>query len=125
MANRSNRYRYRLVIDDAVQAEAKFFKRVAVELVFQSPQLHQLEYKWDFLLEKLFRAFSEHYLEKGVSKPLNLLPEAAHQRVLQAYSRQKKARLICDHIAGMTDGFAIRTTRRLYDPDFGSIIDLI
>jgi dGTPase len=34
-------------------------------------------------------------------------------------------RIICDHLAGMTDGFAIRTYRRLFDPRFGSIADLI
>jgi dGTPase len=35
-----------------------------------------------------------------------------------------KARMLCDYIAGMTDGFAIRTHKRLFDPDFGSILDL-
>jgi len=35
-----------------------------------------------------------------------------------------KARILCDYIAGMTDGFAIRTYKRLFDPDFGSILDL-
>ena len=35
-----------------------------------------------------------------------------------------KARILCDYIAGMTDGFAIRTYKRLFDPHFGSILDL-
>ncbi len=127
MAARTNRYRFQLVIDKSIQQEAQFYKKVALELVFRSPQLHQLEYKWDFLLDKLFRAFSAHYLGSS-KKPdtlLKLLPESTHQRVIATSTPEEKARLICDHIAGMTDGFAIRTTRRLYDPDFGSIIDLI
>jgi dGTPase len=37
----------------------------------------------------------------------------------------QRVRLICDYIAGMTDGFAIRTYKRLFDPDFGSLVDLI
>ena len=33
--------------------------------------------------------------------------------------------IICDYIASMTDGFATRTYKRLFDPEFGSIVDLI
>ncbi len=36
-----------------------------------------------------------------------------------------RARIICDYLAGMTDGFAIRIYKRLFDPDFGSIVDLV
>jgi dGTPase len=33
--------------------------------------------------------------------------------------------LICDFLAGMTDGYASRMYKRLFLPDFGSISDLI
>ena len=36
-----------------------------------------------------------------------------------------RARLVCDFLAGMTDGYAARTYKRLFSPDFGSIGDLI
>lgn len=36
-----------------------------------------------------------------------------------------RAILVCDYIAGMTDGFAVRTYKRLFDPEFGSIADLV
>jgi hypothetical protein len=35
-----------------------------------------------------------------------------------------EARLVCDYLAGMTDGYAARTYKRLFSPDFGSINDL-
>jgi dGTPase len=35
-----------------------------------------------------------------------------------------KARRICDWLAGLTDGMIVRTYRRLFDPEFGSIRDL-
>jgi dGTPase len=35
-----------------------------------------------------------------------------------------RARLVCDYLAGMTDGYAARTYKRLFSPDFGSINDL-
>jgi len=36
-----------------------------------------------------------------------------------------RARLVCDFLAGMTDGYAARTYKRLFAPDFGSIGDLV
>ena len=36
-----------------------------------------------------------------------------------------RARVVCDVLATMTDGIASRTYRRLFDADFGSIMDLV
>ncbi|NIS38875.1 deoxyguanosinetriphosphate triphosphohydrolase, partial [Candidatus Saccharibacteria bacterium] len=47
------------------------------------------------------------------------------QMVIGKADPQQRIRILCDHIAGMTDGFAIRTYKRLFDPDFGSIADLV
>jgi dGTPase len=35
-----------------------------------------------------------------------------------------KRRLLCDHLASLTDGQAIRAYKRLYEPDFGTLMDL-
>ena len=32
-------------------------------------------------------------------------------------------RVICDHIAGMTDGFLLKTYERLFSPRMGSVFD--
>jgi dGTPase len=37
----------------------------------------------------------------------------------------QRARLVCDAIARMTDSLATRTYKRLFDADFGSIVDLV
>jgi len=34
-------------------------------------------------------------------------------------------RRLCDYVAGLTDGLAVRTYKRLYDADFGSIAELV
>ncbi|MFN7560415.1 MAG: hypothetical protein ACK5TH_01440 [Prosthecobacter sp.] len=36
-----------------------------------------------------------------------------------------RTRLVCDWIANMTDRFAFRTYRRLFDAEFGSITDFV
>jgi dGTPase len=117
----SNRYRFGLFVDPAVRAEADFYKKLSQNLVFDHSQLHQLERKGKVILEGLFTAFCESYLcEKG----LRLLPESFDRIIRLRQSPRARARVLCDYIAGMTDGFAIRTYKRLYDPDFGSILDL-
>ena len=124
MSGHTNRYRYRLQIDEAALQEVNFYKKIAFDVVFDSPQLQQLKYKWKFILNRMFIALTDTYLNDSAS-PLNLLPETLHQQVVQSQDEHQKTRIICDHIAGMTDRFAIRTYQRLFDPGFGSIADLI
>ena len=120
-AANSNRYRFSLFVDPAIRAEADFYKKLSQDLVFDHSQLHQLERKGKVILEGLFGAFSESYLSEN---GFRLLPESFDRIIRLKQSPRARARILCDYIAGMTDGFAIRTYKRLYDPDFGSILDL-
>lgn len=120
----TNRYKFDLVIDEKARKESKMFKKLSLDLVFLSPQLHQLEKKGDYLLKRIFDTFAENYIGKERFE-LNLLPKYVEQNIANANNDQHRARLLCDYIAGMTDGFAIRTYKRLFDPEFGSMVDLI
>ncbi len=124
MSETTNRYRFQLEIEPAIQKEAEIYKRISIDLVFRSPQLHQLEHKGGYVLQKIFDAFKENYVGKENSK-VNLLPRDAERNVRGTTNPDQQMRLLCDHIAGMTDGFAIRTYKRLFDPEFGSLVDLI
>lgn len=117
----TNRYRFGLTVDPAVRAEADFYKRLSQELVFDHSQLHQLERKGRVILEGIFEAFAESYLN---GSGLRLMPESFDRIIRLKQDHRARARILCDYIAGMTDGFAIRTYKRLYDPDFGSLLDI-
>jgi dGTPase len=117
----TNRYRFGLLVDPAVRVEADFYKRLSQELVFDHSQLHQLERKGRVILEGIFEAFSESYLH---GNGFRLMPESFDRIIRLKQDRRTRARILCDYIAGMTDGFAIRTYKRLYDPEFGSLLDL-
>ena len=125
MSEATNRYRFGMVIDPAIQAEQKLYANLARELVFQSPQVCQLEHKGGFMLRRLFDALRDNYMQPG--KPaLTLLSTDFQEEMDQAGDDDHlRARIICDYLAGMTDGFASRIYKRLFDPDFGSIVDLI
>lgn len=124
MCARTNRYRFALNIDEKAKKESKMFKKLSLDLVFRSPQLNQVEKKGDYMLRKIFDAFTENYL-RGDSVEIHLLPSNVERNILAKTDAAQRVRLVCDYIAGMTDGFAIRTYKRLFDPDFGSLVDLI
>ncbi len=124
MSEHTNRYRFELVVDEEVRRQSALFKKISFDLVFRSPQLHQLEHKGGMMIRRIFETLVENYVEKSNSST-SLLPPFADAMIRRERSKRARTRLICDHIAGMTDGFAIRMYKRLFEPDFGSIVDLI
>jgi dGTPase len=119
----TNRYKYKLVIDKNTIEKLELFKKLSVDLVFHTSQLHQMEHKASYLIERLFDAFEKNYVTE--LKYLKLLPEF-NDRLVKFYSDpNEKRRILCDYIAGMTDGFALRNYKRLFQPDYSSFVDLI
>ncbi len=127
LADLTQRHAWRLEIDPAVKAECELYKRLAFEVVFLSPQLKQLEHKGSRMLRQMWELLSTLYVEGGSvdGQRFQLLPADAGEEIAAAPDRSAKARLVCDFLAGMTDGYAARTYKRLFTPDFGSIGDLI
>ncbi|NWK53991.1 dNTP triphosphohydrolase [Verrucomicrobiaceae bacterium N1E253] len=126
MSALTNRYKFRLVIDPEVRAESKIFKRLAYEVVFLSPELKQLEYKGNHMLERLWQVLDGFYVRADLGGPqFQILPEAAAREIEATDDMHVRARLVCDFLASMTDGYAARMYKRLFIPDFGSIGDLV
>ena len=124
LSSSTSRYRLALEIDPGIREEAEIYKKISIDLVFRSPQLHQLEHKGAHLLRRIFDALRENYLGDP-RRSTNLLPRDTERAVRAAQDERAKMRLLCDHLAGMTDGFAVRTYKRLFDAEFGSLADLI
>ena len=123
MSPHTNRYRYRLVIEDAARREAKFYKRIALHLVFRSRQLQQLEHKCDRMLTTLFATLADRYITSSSAQQFRLLSEAEEAALQAAPDEASRARLVCDALSRMTDGAATRTWQRLFDADFRSLTD--
>ena len=127
LSSTTNRYKFRLEINPAVKAESKIFKRLAFAVVFLSPQLKQLEYKGNRMLHQLWEVLHQRYIagESIDGQDFQLLPADTSAEIAAAADEGTRARLVCDFLAGMTDGYAARTYKRLFSPDFGSIGDLV
>ena len=122
----TQRHQWQLDIAPEVKAQASLNKRIAYDLVFRSPQLQQLDHKADFILTRMFEVLSDRYIDKTTRpRPLHLLPADVETDIERTDAPEQRARLVCDWIASMTDRFAFRTYRRLFDADFGSITDFV
>ena len=124
MAQKTSRYQYNLNVEKEITKESKLYKKIALDLIFKSPQLQQLDYKASRILGELFKIFFENYVSKEI-KPLFLLGADAEALLNEAKKDDQKSRIISDIISEMTDRLAVRTYRRLIDPNFGSIMDLV
>lgn len=122
----TNRYKYKLVFNPEVTARVNFYKLISTELVFKSSLLHQSEYRGDFMISGIFNLLKDKYLIKKDEgyKEVKILPEFTHSLLRNEPLNENKIRLICDYVSGMTDSFAVRTYKRLFDPDYSSLAEL-
>jgi len=123
MSGLTNRYRFELSIAPRAEREASFYKKMANDIIFESPQLQQMEHKARRVLFHLWESCWNNYVEKG-SRVINILPSHVGRLIDAEPDSRGKARRICDWLAGLTDGMIVRTYRRLFDPEFGSLRDL-
>ncbi|HUJ43078.1 MAG TPA: deoxyguanosinetriphosphate triphosphohydrolase, partial [Opitutaceae bacterium] len=123
MTARTNRYRFEVVVSPEAQREALFFKKLANDIIFESPQFQQMEHKARRVLFDLWESCWRNYVEPG-RRVIHILPRDVGGLLMAAPTPLDKARCICDWLAGLTDGMIVRTYRRLFDPEFGSIRDL-
>jgi len=124
LSDRTNRHACDLSIAADVKVESRLYKRMALDLIFRSPQLQQIEFKGGHILEKLFTALCENCANADGSG-LRILPVQVQELIKQETTTTGRHRRLCDFTAGLTDSLAVRTYKRLYDPDFGSIAELL
>jgi dGTPase len=123
MAGATNRYRFELVVAATAEREALFFKKMANDIIFESPQLQQMEHKARRVLFELWDSCWRNYVAV-TSRVIRILPPRVGRLIDGETSEAGKARQICDWLAGLTDGMIVRTHRRLFDPEYGSFRDI-
>ncbi len=123
LAGRTNRYRFELVVTPTAERTVYFFKKMANDIIFESPQIQQMEHKARKVLFDLWQSCWRNYVDKP-ARVIKILPPRVGRLVEAAPTPAEKARQICDWLAGLSDGMIVRTYRRLFDPEFGSIRDL-
>lgn len=87
-------------------------KKFIFKTVIDSPEVQQLEFKGQAMVVAVFEALQ--------SDPGRLLPLNWRDRFDKAGG---DPRVICDYVAGMTDGYLLKTYERLFAPRMGSVFD--
>ena len=124
MSERTARHAWKLQVSAPARQRIALYKALCQDLVFGSSALQQIEFKGAQILQKLTHALFENYFASA-RKPKVLLASDVHRAVCAAEGDAARARLLCDHLAGMTDAYALRSYKRLFDPDYGSISELV
>ncbi|GEQ98964.1 dGTPase [Iodidimonas gelatinilytica] len=83
-----------------------------VNNVIKSPNVQHLEFKGQQMVIQVFDTF--------MHDPKRFLPTATYKKFEE---NDKDSRIICDHIAGMTDSYLLKIFERLYSPRMGSVFD--
>ena len=122
MSARTRRHAYKIVIEPLAESRIDLHKILCRELVYGSSELQQMEFKGGRILRQLGQMLFQNYLE---TRPAVLVPNDVHRVVVASEAPAERARLVCDYVSGMTDAYALRSYKRLLDPDYGSISELI
>ncbi len=104
--------RYQVIVSDTASKLIKALKRLVDEKVIFTPEVQTLEYSGQQLIMELFEAMH--------SSPNRLLPSDT-QKKLEDKGGDARARVVCDHISGMTDDYAANIYERLFTTKTGSL----
>jgi dGTPase len=104
--------RFRVRIQDAQRKFLDALQDFVVSEVIKTPAVQHLEFEGQEMVLAVFEALH--------ADPERLLPGDALARYNAA---GEDPRVICDHVAGMTDTYLLRTYERLFSPRMGSVFD--
>jgi dGTPase len=106
------RLRYRAKLPEPVQIFVEAIADFIRETVIKSPSVQHLELKGQMMVVAVFEVMK--------SDPKSFLPLDFYARI---EGGETAMRIVCDYIAGMTDGHLLRTYERLFAPRMGSVFD--
>jgi len=124
------------VVDEATRALLDHFsKEITFNHIVQRREVQTLEFKGEKIIKDLFDAFKEKPMALIGKAALDPFESGAAAILTEAESAKKNweqldtdkqrvvMRAICDYISGMTNPFAEKYHRRLFEPGFGSSTD--
>jgi dGTPase len=101
--------RFNATLPELHEKLLKALKGLAYELVIRKAKVQQLERRGQMVVAQLFDTL--------LSNPESLVPQASWQ---DGCTESTTERRVCDYVSGMTDSYAERLYKRLFNPGFGS-----
>lgn len=123
LSGKTNRYAFNLKVMPEIKEECEVYKSLAVELIFKSARIQQVEFKGRHILNRLFKALVENYINPS-GESLMIIPARFSHWINSETDKNIKLRRLCDFLSDLTDSLAVKTYKRLFDPEYGSITDI-
>lgn len=124
VGNRDSLFDYKLDIPEEIRIENQVLKTITFQYVVNDAETRRLSFKGREILRRLFAALFDNTLPSDRSDRLLLFPTAM-RNLLDTLSPAQAAREVCDYIAGMTEGQALRLYAQLFEPsaagEFGHV----
>lgn len=112
-----------LHVDEQIRIENQVLKSITFAFVIDDAETRRLAFKGKEILRRLFRALYENATCRGYERLL-LFPRSMRDE-LDTLSAAQVARHVCDYLASMTEGQALRLYSRLFEPsaaaEFGHV----
>lgn len=113
-----------LEIDEEIRVENQVLKTITFEYVVNDAETRRLGFKGQEILRRLFGALYENAVPGDRRDRLLLFPRPMRDG-LDTLSPSQLARAVCDYLAGMTEGQALRLYSQLFEPsvaaEFGHV----
>lgn len=100
-------------LEEDAERYLDFLKTLTRNEVVRKPEVQSLEYRGQIIIMEIFQAF--------MSDPRRFLSGNSLIRLNKSDTDSQKMRVICDHIAGMTDDYATKIYQRFFVPDTISV----
>lgn len=109
---------------DEIKRLAEELEKTRDKWIICSEEISKADHKAEYMIRQMFKAYYKHPLELPdyiLARYNNEMMDQLDRSVINIENLQSDRRFkrfICDHIAGMTDQFAAREHRDLYEPEY-------
>lgn len=116
----ASRYCYNFVIQEDAKVKCEILKSLVWELIITDERIATLRRKAENVVGTLLDEFTRW----DIPGTFQMYPDDFREKLAKA-NDEEKFRIACDYISGMTDMYALRIYARLFEPEVGSIFEIL
>jgi dGTPase len=108
---------FQLVVPEAIRVENQVLKSITFEFIIRDHRTVQIFHKGEQIVLRVFEELLENATTRQRSDRFLLFPRPLRDRLtIDRDNQSALARLVCDYVASMTEGQALRLYSRLFEP---------
>jgi dGTPase len=112
---------FRLEVPEEIRVENQVLKSITFEFILRDPRTVQIFHKGEKIIGRLFKELYDNARARDRKDRFMLFPRRLRGALeVDRDNASILARHVCDYIASMTEGQALRLYSRLFDPHSGS-----